>query len=211
MVTSHSITVKSCNLTTAASTIRIKLFLRVPNQRRLAPVRPEAVFFCLISHQVTSSGRALKMPRKVRFADEKPQSCNTSKLTDQPSSGFQQQEQAMNRFVEECPLMIEDNASVPLTGAVQAEQRAQEAKMRARMIQNNVRHRNEMFCSETKHKENNNPKNLNLAQSQSGDRLRSIEITRPAQASSKMRDNTNILSMSMVWISDVIHGIQSHQ
>ena len=201
MVTSHSITVKSCNLTTAASTIRIKLLLRVPNQRRLAPVRPEAVFFCLISHQVTSSGRALKMPRKVRFADEKPQSCNTSKLTDQPSSGFQQQEQAMNRFIEECPLMIEDNASVPLTGAVQAEQRAQEAKMRARMIQNNVRHR----------KENNNPKNLNLAQSQSGDRLSSIEITRPAQASSKMRDNTNILSMSMVWISDVIHGIQSHQ
>ena len=142
------------------------------------------------------------MPRRVRFADEiktvdmgvahqQPYTDITcDKLHSKPEPEIQQ-EPWSTMYVNEKNTERRNDRIVDVgTGVMLANQRAQEAMMRARAIQSNVLHQREALH--------------HIVECENRQQLRRNR----KQAHAEVLKETDMLSVSMVWISDVFQGIQ---
>ena len=150
------------------------------------------------------------MPRKVRFADEKAP-IKTRALHQQLPPEVQQEHEpaiiviANNPYRRNDPVFTtssqptilannpdrqDDHIADFVKGAITAQQRAEEAMMRARAIQSTVRRQNEVlhYVVECENRQQHK---------------KSIK-----QAREEVCDDTDLVSLSMDWLSEVFSGIQ---
>ena len=145
------------------------------------------------------------MPRKVRFAGE-IKSVNTSvghrepytdikcdKLYIKSEPEIQQESRSTVDVNQNSPERRNDRIVDVDNGVMLAHRRAQEAMMRARAIQTNVRHRQEILH--------------HIVECENRQQLKISKQNRK-QAQAEAFKETDILSISMAWISDVFQGIQ---
>ena len=150
------------------------------------------------------------MPRKVRFADES-KTVNTSvghrepyndiqcdKLYIKSEPEIQQESRSTTDLNQNSPERQNDCIVDVDNGVMLAHRRAQEAMMRARAIQSNVRHQQEVLH--------------HIVECENRQQLKISKQNRKQAQAEAFKETafkeTDILSISMAWISDVFQGIQ---
>ena len=142
-----------------------------------------------IKQHPTSNKPQTEMPRKVRFADENT-TINTNFIHKKLFPEIQQQSSSAMKINIDNSDRREDHVS-GLTGVMIAQLRAEEAMMRARAIQSNMRRRNEVLH--------------HVVECENRQQQRkSIENAREEE----VYNDTDLLSVSMAWISEVFHDIR---
>ena len=110
-----------------------------------------------------------------------------------PEPQIQQEPQSTLHVNEKNQERRSDHTADVGAGVMLANQRAQEARVRARAIQSNVRHRREALH--------------HIVEWENQQQLKISKQNRQ-QAHAQVLKEADILSVSMIWISDVFQGIQ---
>ena len=153
------------------------------------------------------------MPRKVRFADEKAHIA-TRVRHQQLSPEVQQEHEptiiviannpdrrndpvfptsSQSTIIANNPDRRNDHIADVVKGAIIAQQRAEEAMMRAREIQSTVRRRNEV---------------LHYVVECENRQLHKKPTKQARQALEEACNDADLMSVSKAWISEIFHGIQ---